>query len=303
MLNPVHLRTLSVVLRSGSFAAAGRQLGYTGSAVSQQMSTLESDSGLLLFERGAHGIRPTASAHLLSERASETLGAFATLEEAVREIATGTRGRLGLGSFPTASEVLVPGALARFSRAFGNVEVRFDDGEPGHLLPRLVEGDLDVAVVYRYDLVPQGWPSGLHRSPLLVEEMKVLVPATVRISGSAPQLADFAEMAWISTREGSAGTLAVERACAAAGFSPKIRYRTNDYDVIRSFVRAGLGVAAVPRLAYAGRPELRVVEVDGLTVRRHVEVLTAGERRSAAVAGMVDALKASAAASPAARLT
>ena len=169
-----------MVLRVGSFAAAGRQLGYTGSAVSQQMGALESNSGLVLFERGAHGIRPTPAAQLLSERASETLGAFATLEAAVREIATGTRGRLGMGSFPTASEVLVPGALARFARSFRNVEVRFDDGEPEHLLPRLVEGDLDVVVVYRYDLVPQNWPASCQRTPLIVEEVRLLVPETYR---------------------------------------------------------------------------------------------------------------------------
>lgn len=299
MLNPVHLRTLSTVLRSGSFAAAGRQLGYTGSAVSQQMSALEAASGLTLFDRGAHGIRPTSFAHLLSERASETLGAFATLDDAVREIATGTRGRLGLGSFPTASEVLVPGALARFARSFGNVEVRFDDGEPGQLLPRLVEGDLDVAVIYRYDLVPGSLPAGVQRSPLFSEDLRILLPETFR-PVRPTRLADFAEAAWISTREGSAGTLAVERACAAAGFAPNIRYRTNDYDVIRSFVRAGLGVAAVPQLAYAGRPELRVVAVDGLTIRRHVDVVTVTGRQSAATAGMVAALRASAAVAPAA---
>ena len=68
MLNPLHLRTLSVVLRAGSFAAAGRQLGYTGSAVSQQMVALEAESGLTLFLRGAHGIRPTPAAEMLSER-------------------------------------------------------------------------------------------------------------------------------------------------------------------------------------------------------------------------------------------
>ena len=135
MLNPLHLRTLSVVLRTGSFAAAGRHLGYTGSAVSQQMSALEADSGLLLFEREAHGVRPTAEAQLLSERAIETLGAFATLQDAVREMAAGTRGRLGLGSFPTASEVLIPRALARFGRDFRDVEVRFEDGEPHQLVP------------------------------------------------------------------------------------------------------------------------------------------------------------------------
>lgn len=298
MLSPVHLRTLAVVLRAGSFAAAGRQLGYTGSAVSQQMSALEAESGLVLFERGAHGIWPTPAAELLSERARETLGAFAILEEVTREIAAGTRGRLGLGSFPTASEVLVPAALARFAGRFGKVEVRFDDGEPEQLLPRLVEGDLDLVVVYRYDLVPQSWPVGCTRTPLLVEEMRLLVPDSLRLPAPTAQLTDFADASWISTREGSAGNLAVQRACATAGFAPRIRYRTNDYDVVRSFVRAGLGVAAVPRLAYAGRPALRVVAAQGLTIRRHVEVLTATARHNPAVAGMIAALRTSAAAVP-----
>ena len=176
MLNPLHLRTLSVVLRTGSFAAAGRHLGYTGSAVSQQMSALEAESGLVLFERGAQGVKPTAEAQLLSERAIETLGALATLQEAVREIAAGTRGRLGLGSFPTASEVLAPRALARFGRDFPDVEVRLEDGEPHQLLTRLLEGDLDVIVVFRYDLVPQSWPAGSVRTPLLTEPVRLLVP-------------------------------------------------------------------------------------------------------------------------------
>ena len=72
MLNPLHLRTLSVVLRAGSFAAAGRQLGYTGSAVSQQMVALEAESRLTLFLRGAHGIRPTPACRDV-ERAGDAL--------------------------------------------------------------------------------------------------------------------------------------------------------------------------------------------------------------------------------------
>ena len=101
-----------------------------------------------------------ASAQLLTGRAGETPGVLASLEEAVREIAIGTRGRLGLGCFPTAGEVLVPTALARFGRTFRNVEVRFDDGEPDLLLPRLIDGDLDLVVVSRYDLVRRSGPPG-----------------------------------------------------------------------------------------------------------------------------------------------
>ena len=297
MLNPLHLQTLSAVLRTGSFAAAGRHLGYTGSAVSQQMGALEADTGLLLFERGAQGVKPTSQARLLSERAIETLGAIAALNEAVREIAAGTRGRLGLGSFPTASEVLAPRALARFDRDFPQVEVRLEDGEPHQLLTMLLEGDLDVIVVFRYDLVPQSWPAGSVRTPLLTEPVRLLVPdRSGEVEGPVP-LTNFQDASWISTREGTAGTLALERACAAAGFAPHIRYRSNDYDVVRSFVRAGLGVAAVPRLAYLGRVGLRDVEVTGLHIRRHVEALTMGDRHHPAITGMVKALRAAAQAS------
>jgi DNA-binding transcriptional LysR family regulator len=297
MLNPLHLRTLSVVLRTGSFAAAGRHLGYTGSAVSQQMKALETDTGLVLFERGAQGVEPTAEAHLLSERAIETLGALATLQEAVRDIAAGTRGRLGLGSFPTASEVLIPRALARFGREFRDVDVRFEDGEPRQLLTRLLEGDLDVIVVFRYDLVPQTWPAGCVRTPLLTEPVRLLVHDRPGAPSGPVPLTDFEDASWISTREGTAGALALERACAAVGFAPRIRYRSNDYDVVRSFVRAGLGVAAVPRLAYLGRVGLRDVDVTALTFRRHIEALTMADRYHPAVTGMVNALGASAQAS------
>jgi DNA-binding transcriptional LysR family regulator len=280
-----------VVLRAGTFAAAGRQLGYTGSSVSQQMAALEADTGLALFERGARGIKPTPAAVLVSERVGDTLGALASMEEAIREIATGSRGRLGLGCFPTASEVLVPGALARFARSFPGIDVRFDDGEPELLVPRLVAGDLDLVVVYRYDLVPHVWPAGLRRTALLTEPIKVLLPEAYRTPGRPLTLVDFADASWISTREGGAGTVALVRACAFVGFVPRIRYRSNDYDVVRSFVRAGFGVASVPRLGFVGRVGLKALEVGDLTLRRHVEVLTVAGRHRPAVDGMISSLR------------
>ncbi|MFJ8473506.1 LysR family transcriptional regulator [Kitasatospora sp. NPDC094011] len=59
MLNSIHIRTLNMVLTTGSFAKAGSMLGYSASAVSQQISALESTTGLTLFERGARSVRPT----------------------------------------------------------------------------------------------------------------------------------------------------------------------------------------------------------------------------------------------------
>lgn len=295
MLNPVHLRTLSAVLRMGSFAAAGRQLGYTGSAVSQQIGALEADVGMRLFEREARGIRPTPAARFLSERAQEALGAFAALEDAVAGMSAGTTGRLALGSFPTASEALVPSALASFATAHPQVDVRLDDGEPDHLVPRLLEGDLDVIVVYHYDLVPEAWPRGFARQTLLREPLVLLVGDAYQGATDAASLTDFADELWIATREGTAGSLALERACANAGFAPRIRYRTNDYDVVRSFVRAGLGVAAVPLLAYTPSPGIRAIRTPSLSVRRHVSVVSSPGRTNPAIDPMIRALSGAAA--------
>lgn len=86
MLNTLHLRTLIVVLRTGSFAEAARQLGYTGSAVSQQMASLERAVKMSLFERDAHGIRPTPAAGFLAQRAQEVLAAVGTFEGEVRHV-------------------------------------------------------------------------------------------------------------------------------------------------------------------------------------------------------------------------
>ena len=77
--------------------------------------------------------------------------------------------------------------------------------------------------------------------------------------------------------------------------TPEIRSEIDAaLDQIRSFVRAGFGVAAVPRLAYLGRLGLRDVDVTGLPIRRHIEALTMAERRNPATAGMINALRASA---------
>ena len=83
MLNPVHLRTLVEVVKTGSFAEAARRLGYTSSAVSQQISAFERAVGVTLFEREAHSIRPASAALLIADRGGELLAAFDGFEHEV----------------------------------------------------------------------------------------------------------------------------------------------------------------------------------------------------------------------------
>jgi DNA-binding transcriptional LysR family regulator len=70
VVNPVHLKTLLEVTRLGSFAAAAATLGYTASAVSQQMSALERETGVTLFQRSARAVIPTEAAVVMTRHAA-----------------------------------------------------------------------------------------------------------------------------------------------------------------------------------------------------------------------------------------
>ena len=179
MLNPVHLRTLSMVIRTGSFADAARRLGYTASAVSQQIAALERSVRMPLFDRDAHSVRPTPAAEFLVTRSHEALAALGALEGDVRAMAEGTMGRLRLGSFPTANEKLLPRALPMLISESSQLGVHLDEGEPDEMVRLLMDQELDLAIVYRYDLVPRKWPKGVHATKLLDEELFVLLRKSV----------------------------------------------------------------------------------------------------------------------------
>ncbi|MFF2315212.1 LysR family transcriptional regulator [Arthrobacter sp. NPDC058097] len=290
MVNPLHLRTFLVVIRTGSFAEAARSLGYTGSAVSQQISCLERSVKLTLFERDAHGIRPTPSAGFLAERAQNILAAFASFEDEVKAMSEGNYGQVRLGSFPTASQQLLPSSLATFARTHGDVGIDLDEGEPDTLIPLLLDRELDLAIVYHYDLAPQTWPKALRAEPLLDEELVLLLPPGHRFTDSEISLNDLEKETWVATGERTSGARSLRRACAAAGFQPSVHYRSDDYDVIKRFVATGLGVALVPALGHTAG-SVATATVTDLQVRRHVVALHPPSTINPAVKRAITALK------------
>lgn len=294
MLNPVHLRTLAMVVLTGSFADAARRLGYTASAVSQQIATLESSVRMPLFDRDPHSVRPTPAAEFLAERSHEALAALSALEDDVRAMAEGTIGRLRLGSFPTASEHLLPRALPVLIAENSRLEIHLDEGEPEELVPLLNDQELDLAIVYRYDLVPRNWPKGLYATKLLVEELFLLLPADHRLVGQPVSLSDLQEEKWISTRQGSSGASSLRRICAQADFNPHVDYRSNDYDVVRGLVRSGLGIALVPALGHVVSEGVEVTRIEDLNVHRHVIALHRAAKVNAAASSAIKSLQAAA---------
>lgn len=287
MLNPVHLATLQAVLDRGSFVGAARELGYTASAVSQQMRMLERATGLALFERLPRTIRPTAAAHYLAEAGRETVLGLRSLEHDARALATGERGHVSIGSFRTAAARILPGALAAFTATRPAVTLRLTEGEPQSLVPRLLEGELDLALVYENELVPREWPKGLTRVPLLTEDRYLLMPPGARPAGDQVHLAALRDRTWIA----SDPSPSLVRYCASAGFAPEIALQTNDYYSICAYVRAGLGIALVPWMGHYLSDQLPPVALYPPPPKRHVFALRRASNHNTLLMPLLEELR------------
>lgn len=141
---------LRAVAATGSFSAAGRRLGCTQPAVSQQMKALEASVGTPLLVRGGREIRLTQAGEALVRHASGILAGLTAAEEEIAAIAGLRAGRVRLVSFPSGSSTLVPTALAALRAAHPGTRVSLEEAEPPRSVELLRAGDCDVALAFRY---------------------------------------------------------------------------------------------------------------------------------------------------------
>src|SRR5918992_2153032 len=137
MLDVKRMRVLREVATERSFSAAAQELGYTQSAVSQQIAALEREAGVTLIERNPRGIRLTDAGEALVRHAEGILARLSDAEAELEAIADLRGGRLRLGSFPTAGATLMPKAIAAFSTRHPAVELSLVEADPIESLPRL----------------------------------------------------------------------------------------------------------------------------------------------------------------------
>lgn len=176
---------LRAVAATGSFSAAGRRLGCTQPAVSQQMKALEASVGTPLLVRGGREIRLTQAGEALVRHASGILAGLTAAEEEIAAIAGLRAGRVRLVSFPSGSSTLVPTALAALRAAHPGTRVSLEEAEPPRSVELLRAGDCDVALAFRYAGASgaEEWDDLVVR-PLLADRLVALVPERHRLAGA-----------------------------------------------------------------------------------------------------------------------
>jgi DNA-binding transcriptional LysR family regulator len=253
MLNVGRLRVLVEVARQGSFSAAADALSYTQSAVSQQIATLEAETGMTMLERHPRGVRLTAAGEALVQHAEGILARLETAEAELSAIAGLRAGRLRMASFPTAGATLMPLAIATFRSRHPDIELTLSEGEPQQIAPRLRAGELDLALLFEFgepSPADAGAADSLMRVELLEDPMYLALPRDHPLVGT-PQLrlSDLSGEAWVQTSRTSPCARHVVRCCHAAGFEPNVSFESDDYQTVQGLVAAGVGVALIPELA------------------------------------------------------
>jgi molybdate transport repressor ModE-like protein len=294
MLDVKRLRVLREVAAQSSFSAAAQKLGYTQSAVSQQIAALEREAGSTLIERNPRGIRLTDAGEALVRHAEKILARLTEAEAELEAIAGLRGGRLRLATFPTAGATLVPHAIREFNQRHPAVELTLTEGEPDESLPRLKAGELDLVLVDDSPLVQEAADEDVELIPLLDDPLHLVLPADHPLaSKQRVRMSDLEAEPWIQATTRCACRRHVQTACSTAGFEPRVAYESDDFQVVQGLVAAGVGVALIPRLGLISeRPDVVIRPIGPKApFRKILAAALANGYRSPAVTEMLEILQ------------
>lgn len=290
-MDPRRLLIFRTVVRNGSIGAGARELGWTQPAVSQHLAALEKEVGTQLLLRSSSGITPTEAGGRLAAHAEAIAAQMHAAEEELSDLMALRRGTVKFGTFPSAAAVLLPPVLARLAETAPDLEVTFDELEPPDAVPAVREGDLDLALVFRYPCSDIGDEGTLEWTPLMEDRVMAVLPRDhPRAQDPSLTLADLAEESWVAGCERCRANLL--SSARRAGFVPKVRHSTDDAIVVQRLILHGGGVALMPETTLEAAPTADVVvrELPDLDNRMIGLLNRRGAQSIPAVAALRDAL-------------
>lgn len=257
-MDPRRLLIFRTVVRNGSIGAGARELGWTQPAVSQHLAALEKEVGTQLLLRSSSGVTPTEAGGRLAAHAEAIAAQLHAAEEELADITALRRGTVKFGTFPSAAAVVLPPMLKRLSESAPDLDVTFSELEPPDAVEALREGELDLALVFRYPCSDIGDEGTLEWTPLMEDRVMAVLPRDhPRAEDPDLTLADLAEDPWIAGCERCRANLI--SSARKAGFSPAVRHSTDDTIVVQRLIMHGGGVALIPEIALEAAPPADLV--------------------------------------------
>lgn len=263
MLNLQRLKILQELAAKKTLAATAESFFMSPSAISQQLAVLEREAGVELLVKEGRGVRLTDAAIDLVSNSEAIFSAIEKAEAQLIGAGKGLQGTIRISAFPTAARGITIPMATFFTKAYPNLRLRILDYEPEEALPALSAGDIDIALYYEWNLLPSIPPMGVRTWDILVESVYLALPVGHELAKQNRPIAvsELAQEDWIVGREATSMMTLVTAATAQAGYNPRIRVQSMDFEVILAAVSAGLGIALVPPMGF-------IRATTGVTYRR-----------------------------------
>ena len=284
-----HLIALKAIADEGSFGRAAGRLGYTQSAVSQQIATLERIVGLRLIERpgGPRPISLTEPGRILLRHAEAIQARLLAAKADMAALEAGDAGRLRVGTFQSVGAKIIPRLLRRFSESNPQVEIVLSESQTENELLEIIErGELDLT----FWTLPVA-PGPYDTVELLTDPYVLVVPAgsPLALLKRTPTLKEIVLQPLIGFNRCNAMDQ-VESHLTAAGRAPNIVFRSDNNGTVQGLVGAGVGLSVAPRLTVdEDDPSVTVIDLHGRIPPRVIGLVWHRDRhRSPAAAAFVE---------------
>jgi molybdate transport repressor ModE-like protein len=278
-----HLRAFTTVVEEGSFAGAARELGYTQSAVSQQLLALERIVGAPVLMRHPGGRRPpelTETGRVVLAHAAPLLARVKAAQSDVASLELGEAGQLAVGTFQSFGARILPPVLARFRAMRPGIEVDIRAATDVGELHRAVEaGELDMC----FTVLPVKDDGPFELRDLMTDPYVLVAPA-----GGATKLGDLGDARVLVSCDYERQL--VEARLLADGIAPAGYSRFDDNGLIQALAAAGEGIAVVPRLTVdVDDPRIEVHDLPDLPPRQLVAMWHRDRHLGATTLAFLDA--------------
>lgn len=253
MLDNHRLRLLRELRDRSTITAVATSLGYTPSAVSQQLRVLEVEAKARLLERDGRRIVLTAAGNVLADHAERILAAVERASADVAAVADDVAGTVRVSAFQSATSTLIPHMLSTIRRDHPRLRVEFHQAEPEAALASLHAQHIDLAIADEYEYTPRADPDRFLREHLLREPVRLVLAAGHPLAEQPGpvSLRSLARQTWVSGAPGSAHDQLIRRACVTlGGFTPDVQHRSDDLTGLVTLVESGHAITLLPELAY-----------------------------------------------------
>ena len=293
MIDLGRLRALHAVAVYGSVGSAAEALGYTPSAISQQLAKLERETRTALLERRGRGIVLTDAAQQLAATAAQVLQLVEDAELTLEEQRGEAIGSLVIAAFPTAARGLLPVVLPRLLADHPALDVRVAETDPYEAVAAVARGEIHVAVVHDWHNSPLSLPEELSRVKLGSDPADILVPTSHRLAGKESVRADdLVGERWICQPVGSICHDWLVRTMRKTGVEPEVVYSVAEYQTQLAMLAQGIGIGLLPRLGRGPVPAgVTVVPLTPAPSRRLYAIWRTATTRRPAIAATLTALK------------